>query len=390
MNIAKKLELWQQEKLITSEQSAAIMNFERQTHKPVLTYYLLALGLFCIGLGIISLISANWQLIPASVKFFFDFSLLIAVSYGIYHTNAEKKTIPFEGLTVLYAILILASIGLIAQVYQLQPNGYLAYFVWAVLVFPMVVYTSKIVLPLVWLPVFTASGIDLLHNIPLFGRMLHILENSFPFAISISGVLVLSFIYRFLAVHFRTRLASLIAAMKFWLVFDIAVMVLIMDFLVGTSAGNFVMQFFNPGSNVSVMVICILVVGTVGFGYFSYKHNYSRLLTCVLAILLGFSMLYVVLPDNILVLNLWGFFLSISVLCCLVTYALLKNRRRLLNLATALIALRIFIVYLQVFGSLISTGLGLIVSGFVFLTILYIWKRLNLDSLIIVKEGKNA
>lgn len=390
MNIAKKLELWQREKLITSEQSKAIMNFESHARKPVLTYYLLALGVFCIGLGIISLISANWQLIPASVKFFFDFVLLIAVSGGIYYTNAHHKNSLFEGLTLLYAILILASIGLIAQVYQLQPEGYLAYFVWAVLVFPMVVYTTKVALPLVWLPVFTASGIDLFNRIPLFARMMQILENSFPFAISICGVLVLSFIYRFLAVNFRTRLASLITAMKFWLVFDIVIMVLIMDFMVGTSVGGFFLKLYNPGNNVSVVVISILIVSTVGFGYFSYKHNYSRLLTCVLAILLGFSMLYVVLPHSPLILNLWGFLLSISVLCCLVTYALLKNRRRLLNLATALIALRIFIVYLQVFSSLLWTGWGLIISGGVFLLILYVWRKLNLDKLIIVKEGKNA
>lgn len=393
MNIAKKLDLWQQKKLITPEQTKAIIDFERKSSRPVLTYYLLALGLFCIGLGIISLISANWQLIPAAVKFFFDFVLLIAVCWGIYYANAQNKNTLFEGLTLLYALLILASIGLIAQVYQLQPDGYLAYFIWAVLVFPMVVYTSKIILPLVWLPVITTSGIDLLNNIPLFARMMRILENSFPFAISISGVLVLSFIYRFLAVHFRTRLASLISAMKFWLVFDIAVMVIIMDFMVGmfgTSAGSYVFRLFNPGNNVSIMVISILVVSTVGFGYFSYKHNYSRLLTCVIAILLGFSMLYIVLPDSGLILNIWGFLLSMSVLCCLVAYALLKNRRRLLNLATALMALRIFIVYLQVFGTLLATSFGLIISGLVFLTILYVWRRLNLDNLIIIKEGKNA
>lgn len=391
MNIAKKLELWQKADLINPEQAKAILKYERQRGKPVFMYYLLALGLFCIGLGIISLIASNWRLIPDSVKLITDLFLLLATVFGLYYANNKKNVLMFEGLTLLYALLILASIGLIAQVYHLRADGYLAYLLWAVLVFPMVVYTSKIVLPLIWLPVLAVSGIDMLDHVPVLERMMDIVQRAFPFAISISGILVLSFVYRFLAVNFRTRLASLIAAMKFWLVFDIAIMVLIMDFLVGNSlAIGIVSKLFNHGNTWSTVVIAILIVGTVGFGYFSNKHNYSRLLTCVLAVLLGFSLIYIVLPDNPDILNVWGFSLSVSVLCCLVAYALLKSRKRLLNLATALIALRIFIVYLQVFGTLLYTGIGLIISGLVFLSILYVWKRLNLDNFISVKEGKNA
>lgn len=391
MNIAKKLELWQQEKLISIEQTKAILNFESQSRKPIFMYYLLALGLFCIGLGIVSLIASNWQMIPAPIKLFLDLVLLLGVAWGLYDTNAKGKLWVFEGLTLFYAILILASIGLIAQIYQIQPDGYKAYLLWSILVFPMVIYTSRIALPIIWLPVLSVSGLDLLDNIPFFARIMDILGRSFPFAISISGILVLSFVYRFLAVNFRTRLASLIKSMKFWLVFDIVIMILIMDFLGGNSFHtDFGSKLFNHGNQWSTLVIAILIIGTVGFGYFSNKHNYSRLLTCVMAILLGFSLIYIVLPNNETMLNLWGFLLSSSVLCCLVAYALLKSRRRLLNLTTALIALRIFIVYLQVFGTLLLTSIGLIVSGFVFLAILYAWRRLNLDKFITVRETKNA
>lgn len=391
MNIAKKLELWQQEKLLSIEQTKAILSFESQSRKPIFMYYLLALGLFCIGLGIVSLIASNWQMIPAPIKLFLDLVLLLGVAWGLYDTNAKGKLWVFEGLTLFYAILILASIGLIAQIYQIQPDGYKAYLLWSILVFPMVIYTSRIALPIIWLPVLSVSGLDLLDNIPFFARIMDILGRSFPFAISISGILVLSFVYRFLAVNFRTRLASLIKSMKFWLVFDIVIMILIMDFLGGNSFHtDFGSKLFNHGNQWSTLVIAILIIGTVGFGYFSNKHNYSRLLTCVMAILLGFSLIYIVLPNNETMLNLWGFLLSSSVLCCLVAYALLKSRRRLLNLTTALIALRIFIVYLQVFGTLLLTSIGLIVSGFVFLAILYAWRRLNLDKFITVRETKNA
>lgn len=389
MNLTKKLAGWQQQNLITASQAEAILAYEQKCRKPMFMYSFLALAVFCIGLGIISLISANWQLIPGGVKLFFDFVFLIVLAVAAYRFARNEKTLWFETAIVLYAVMILASIGLIAQIYQIQPDGYKAYFVWSLLTAPLLFYTQKLVLPIVWFPVFTASTIDLLTHISWIDRILGIVERSFPFAISITGILVLSFVYRLLAIHFRTRLAAVVKALKFWLVFDIVVLVLMMDF----GAGNpFVSGMFgrmhSAGSYVSSIVISLLVVTVAGFGYFSHKYNYSRLLTCILAILLGFSFIYTSLPHNTDVLDIWGFLLSMSALSCLCAYALIKGRHKLLNLATGLMALRFFIVYIQVFGSLLTTGIGLIVSGFVFLGIICLWKRLHIEKFIDVREPK--
>ena len=78
---------------------------------------------------------------------------------------------------------------------------------WAVLAFPVMLFSKRIVLPLVWLPVFMLSLIDALNDMYFFELILGILQKTFPFAISIAGILAFAFIYRLLAVHFRTRLA---------------------------------------------------------------------------------------------------------------------------------------------------------------------------------------
>ena len=389
MNLQKKLAVWQQENLITREQGEKIAAFEKNGRKPVLSWALLALACFCILLGVVSVISANWQEIAPEYKLFLDFVLLFGTAAAVFKMYLSGRDIWFEWLLLFFAGLILASIGLIAQIYQIQPEGLRGYLLWSVLAFPIMLFSRKIVLPLVWLPVFMLSLIDALNDMRFFERILEILQKTFPFAISIAGILVFSFIYRLLAVHFRTRLAAQIKAMKFWLVFDISVLVIVMDFGAGDVFGSMLLsQLFDNYSWASVIVICGLILGTVGFGYFSYKYNYSRLLTCILAILLGFSLVYNALPENKDVLNIWGFLLSMSVLSCLVAYALIKSRMKLLNLSTALMALRFFIVFLQVFGSLLMTGVGLIVCGVVFLGIICIWRKLHLNSLISVKESK--
>ena len=389
MSISTKLAIWQEHELISAEQVKKIMAYEKENHKPVFTFPFLLLGFFCIALGCVSIISANWQEISSSVKLGVYFTIMLGLSVGVFYSFRTEKEKWYEGLLLLFCLMVLAGIGLIAQIYQLQEPGLRAYFLWCILIFPLVIISRRIILALIWLPVFTASAVDTLSNIYFFRELLEIIEHTFPFAISVCGILIFAYIYRFVSYYFRTRLAPQIKAMKFWLGFDIVSLVVIMDF--GASnmfSGLFYDDILNGDNYRSILVICFLILANVGFGYFSYKYNYSRLLTCVLAILLGFSIIYMVLPNNVTILNLWGFLLTMSILSTVVAYALIKNRVKLLNIATACMAVRIFFVYIQVFGSLVTTGIGLIASGILFLGLIYGWKKLHLNTMLIIKESK--
>ena len=386
MKLEKKLDIWREHGLLNAQQQKDILDFEKNNKKPFFTSSLLALAFFCIGLGTISLISANWNIIPNIFKLSMDILFLIINSVAVIYFYNQEKNNWFEGLLILYATLILASIGLIAQIYQVQSQGLSAFLLWSFLVFPLVIISRKIVLPLIWLPIFTTSVIDVLAEFDIIYNILLMLEETFPYAISISGIILFSYIYRFTSYYFRTRLAPQIKAMKFWLSFDIVSLVIIMDLglgILGEYGGISHTEDYR-----SVIVISILILVTMAFGYYSNKYNYSRLLTCVLAILLGFSIIFMALPENGLAYKLWGFALTMSILITVAIYALIKNKEKLLNIATACMAFRLFIVYIQVFGSLLSTGIGLISSGILFLSLIYAWKKLHLNNLLIIREKK--
>jgi uncharacterized membrane protein len=51
------------------------------------------------------------------------------------------------------------------------------------------------------------------------------------------------------------------------------------------------------------------------------------------------------------------------------------NMMPIVNLATAIIAVRVFVAYIEVFGSMLATGAGLIVSGVLLLTLAWLWVR---------------
>ena len=70
---------------------------------------LLLLGAIIVGIGVISLIAANWDQIPDALKLTGDFVLLIALAFGIVHSWDAKKLIQFEVLLVTFLVFCLAS-----------------------------------------------------------------------------------------------------------------------------------------------------------------------------------------------------------------------------------------------------------------------------------------
>jgi hypothetical protein len=59
------------------------------------------------------------------------------------------------------------------------------------------------------------------------------------------------------------------------------------------------------------------------------------------------------------------------------TAAALASMKRLFDFASFVIALRFVIIYFEVFGSLTTTGIGLIISGGVIITIAIYWNKLR-------------
>lgn len=90
MNIYSKLSDWQKRGLITAEQQQKITDYENNVRRPMLYHALLFLSCFCIGIGVIAVIAANWEAIPAAVKLGVDFTLLVRL-HGEYGTAAERE-----------------------------------------------------------------------------------------------------------------------------------------------------------------------------------------------------------------------------------------------------------------------------------------------------------
>lgn len=377
MNIIKKLETWQKEGFINKSQADKIKKFETAQKKPTLMYMLLFLSAFCIGVGIVSLIASNWAAIPASVKLLADFTLLASLAYGIYYSTTNNKPFAKEALIILYAIMLIATIGLVAQIYHLKSNGYSAALFWSLLTIPLFFLTRKPILPFIWFPVFNFAFFSWIFD--KFPRIEVYMESIFAQNdFVINGYYLLIFIS--LCAAFKNKISYITKPVLAWLSFGIVLSAISLEFKSSSPLDSCFCEWVLPYQ----AILGLLALSS--FAAYFYRKTSFKYFFLAIVVLMLFSLVIEASGYSEVVRAASTF----SILALLMTYAHKSNRAKLFNFAGALVAIRIFIVYIQVFGSLLTTGLGLIISGLVLLLIAIAWHKISTKISAQIKEKKHA
>lgn len=381
MNINAKLNDWEKKRLITAEQKQNIIDYENQIRRPLFIYSLVFLSCFCIGLGTIALIAANWEQISPAVKLGVDFILLAANGAALYWTYGTNHRRLFNGLIILFGLLILGSIGLIAQIYHLPPHGLQFLALWCFLTLPLLFLAEYPFFPFMWLMAAYAAWWDYLYHTG--NQYLSFLREEHSLWLSWIVPALLLIVYYILK---KCPLSAFAKAAWLWCVILTGCLTIALDFQFDSSFYH----LYTDWENYSVWPL-----GVSGFlllavlGWFS-RRDTVRYGVIALAVLLAYIFAAPSLSSSKLLADFAGSLLTIGLLILCAVYAYRCNRPRLLNALSVLIALRFFIIYLQVFGTLLTTGLGLIASGIVFLLLAVIWRRISRRLGNGLKEKKDA
>lgn len=113
---------------------------------------LLYFASFLVGLGIISLVAANWQQISNTLKMGGALGLMVLNSLAIAWTIKTDKPILKQVLCVVYAFLIMAVLGLIGQIFQLRADPAKACLAWGLLSWPLFLIAPRLLW--LWIPLF--------------------------------------------------------------------------------------------------------------------------------------------------------------------------------------------------------------------------------------------
>jgi uncharacterized membrane protein len=379
---ATKLQRWTQAGLITPAQHTAILSFEAENRQPSngWLYSFMILGVAIIGLGIISLIAANWANIPDNVKLGADFALLSLLAVGIYWQYPNRRHgVWFEVLLVGFMLLCLASIGLIAQVFHINGKWYHALLFWAAITFLLSLFARNLFTRFFWVTLLLQGLVWSLvaftsHD---FGQHWEELPSVLLLAPLLTAVLY------YVATHIKT-LHGFAGSLFFWFQITAIIALAFVDIVrSGGEMTEYQVAWFMPA---------YAAAGLLALGILLHR-DYRLLNRLLLLGALGLLLLYYH-PDLLFsgqsryslfgsqthtAVSLWQAddirapLLTLAILFLYALHAGNSGHQRTFNLITFLIGLRFVILYFQAMGGLAATGVGLIISGSLIIGMTWLW-----------------
>lgn len=379
--IEKKLQIWEQQGLITGDQYEAILSFEQGETKNNnwWLYSLLILGSAIIGLGIISLIAANWAQIPDRLKLGADFGLLAILASAIFWYQRRQQQILTDMLIAAFIILCLASIGLIAQIYHINGRWYHAIMLWSVISLPIVLFARHLMVHFLWVSLFINAAVW--SCVDLAGGNLRSAMRELPAVLLLAPLLSASLyvLARRIAILHRTS-----ASFFFWFQISALIALIAIDIMrSGGETQTFVWQWYLPA-----WITAALLISLIAFRKVYKPLNKGLLIAAIILLVLYYEPSFLFTGqtrytfsalDSVARASIWladdirAPILTILILFLYAIHAGNSGYHRTFNLITFLIGLRFVVLYFQAMGGLAATGVGLILSGLMIIGIAWFW-----------------
>jgi hypothetical protein len=378
MKLEKKLAAWREANLLAPEQERAILAFERARNRPAnwIVLALGAVGALGIVTGVISLISSNWDSIPAAVKLAAALALVVAALAAAYGLSTEGRTLASDLLLAAHSGLVLAMIGLVGQVYHLSGAPWRALALAAAMALPVALISERSILSDIVIGyALVALGLFLGDS-----RALHPYLDGFGWVLAgaaIGGALLL------LADGLQRVHPGATGALRRWggaLVFAGAV-----------AAATVWTNGWSGSTRPHLMAVCsaVAVAWLLRLAW-ARKGALAVGAVALSGLVVGAAWIGGRFPsmgwhDLDAPTRFAGFALFCAAGAAFAVAAANAGSRRLTNLFTLAIAARIVVLFLEVLRTLALTGFGLLLAGAVFCGVAWGWWRLH--ALLPVKEA---
>jgi len=360
VSLNRRLEAWIRAGIIDEGTSDRIRAFEEARKRPTALYALVGLGALAIGIGFVAIVAANWDAIPSAVKLGVDLLIGVALAFGIERLLRRDEGWSAEGLVIVYYLFVLASIGLIGQVYQLGSPLRVALGVWSLATLPLLFLARSRFAGGLW-----AAGLITTYVANAY-EWIELAKDADRPDLSVSlGVALPVLIF---GLSWVLRRSSDKVSRTFQ---EVAWVVL----AVGAFAGSFTWyvriqpeHLVTWGAGVTIVLVAVpILFGRALFGKRSVLAS-ATLVVVVITLLLPLVMTHGSL-------RLVGGLVGLAVLGFFAFAAYSIGHHAAFSILTAAIGIRMVTIYFEVFGSLMSTGLGMVTGGVLTLLIAWLWAR---------------
>ncbi len=372
-SLANKLAEWEKAGLVRQDQVTAISKYEENlSENHWVLSGLMILGVLIIGVGVISLIAANWSEIPNALKLVVNFAVLGGIGYMIFRST--RSMTPGSGDTAYNAWIVgmqvaaLASIGLISQIYHTGGELYQGILFWSLLVAPLSVIATKFFPPMLWmgglLGAMTWSVMDSGIYSSLFSRQ--------------AGYVAYSLTMFCLMIAVIARLFSrgdewpLTRVARFWTAYIGIGTLLFLEF-----GGR---RYDEAGFSPMYIGLAFLAISLGGVVLGGVYNRFQRL--SMMAMLMFFTTLAHIQSVSSVSgyegrSGEWLVRVGLVILTLLAAgvFAASLRAQRTFQLILAIVGMRLLGVYFEAVGGLAATGIGLIVSGAMVIGAGWLWNK---------------
>jgi uncharacterized membrane protein len=136
----RKLQAWVEAGLIDGDAATRIRNWEAQHSRPMALWAIVGIAVLTIGLGLVSLIAANWDVIPGIVRLAIHFAVITALALYLFVSKrgvTSQNALFHDGALFILGALGLTFFGHIGQVYQSSAPVWQALGLWLLLFSPV-------------------------------------------------------------------------------------------------------------------------------------------------------------------------------------------------------------------------------------------------------------
>ena len=357
--IESRLEEWKKRGLISEDQAIRIADYEaKRPSRNWIASAFITLGVVVIGIGIISLVAANWSSIPDAVKLAVDFLLLLGIAGAVHRYRGDAWIL-------LFILLCLATIGLIAQVFNTGGELYEALLLWSIVTLPIVLLARHRFVAFLWSGFFLAAL-----ELWLARSQWLLLEENHTYGDAwVGALLLMPTLIALLAAGFNSghRNSSLVQAFRSWVLLAAIPAVGLMDLLISGHE-------HSDRSLKRAMTTTSVVAALAAWRFFA-DRELSRLSRIAVVSLL---MIYVAdgwVASSVPNSEFLGAFMTLTLLVLLALHFGLLGHRRIFHALTFLVGWRFLILYFQALGGLAATGIGLIASGGFMIGLVWAWNK---------------
>lgn len=367
---ARKITEWHDAGLIDADARDRLIAYEATHSRPLVLWAVWGIGALAIGLGLVSVVAANWEDIPGSVRLALHLVLITALLALLFFREdrlAERSPWAVEALAFIAAALGLTFFGHVGQVYQTSSPLWQPLATWLVLFAPLLLLTGRS-----WLTALVMLGGAVWCAWSYAAAMgQYGMELDTPWSVWLAFVVTLPVLFAALGAWARSRSTR----PEFWRRLEQLALAY------AVAGGSFATAIAGVGgfseSGSWREFASLLTSGTVaalaGIGVILLRRNVSGRMAGAIMVGAGAVMPLAygtdaALPAALLFFALWG---------GIAAAALTAHWRGVFQMAVGVIALRLIILSFELAADLLTSGFGLILSGVMILGVAWLAVRVS-------------